>query len=121
VHLAVDNPDHQGESTEVPAASFSRPGGARLGHQKDGLPIRCGSSFHRSKAIDARLRGQAYGWGLIVHCSVRRLAMQKFDGAFPQTHLIALSVLCKHDDASASDRGGRLGPTGAERSHKPRP
>ena len=35
----------------------SRPGSARLGPQKGGLPIHCGSSYHRFKAIDARLRG----------------------------------------------------------------
>ena len=46
-----------GQSTETSRSGVSRSGCARLGLQKDGLPIRCGSSYYRFKAIDARLRG----------------------------------------------------------------
>jgi hypothetical protein len=53
-----------GVDSRVPALDLlnssqrvSRSGSARLGPQKGGLPIHCGSSYHRFKAIDARLRG----------------------------------------------------------------
>ena len=53
-----------GVDSRVPALDLlnssqrvSRSGSARLGPQKGGLPIHCGSSYYRFKAIDARLRG----------------------------------------------------------------
>src|SRR3981081_120530 len=42
-----------GPTTETSRRGGSRSGCARLGLQKEGLPIRCGSSYYRFKAIDA--------------------------------------------------------------------